>query len=78
MLAYVKTLAPLEINLISSLANLLAQFYGYLGQVVPPGSSQKEVPYLMLMPKTKSPSCEGLLAQKWRAQVLFSFGMHKD
>ena len=50
MLARVQTLAPLEINLISYLADLLAQFSGHLGQVKPPRSSQKEVSYLVYRP----------------------------
>ena len=48
MLACVKILAPLEINLISCLADLLGQFGGYLDQIKPPESTQKEVPYLMI------------------------------
>ena len=39
MLACVETLAPLETNLVPSLANQLAQFGRYLGQVIIPRSS---------------------------------------
>ena len=50
MLAHVESLTLLEINLVSCFAHLLAQFGGHLGQIKPPGSSQKEAPYLVYMP----------------------------
>ena len=50
MLARVESLALLEINLVSCLAHLLAQLDGNLGQINPPGSSGKEIPYLVYTP----------------------------
>ena len=50
LLARVESLAFLEINFVSCLAHLLAQLGGHLGQVKPPRSSQKSVPYLVYTP----------------------------
>ena len=50
MLARMESLALSEINLVSCLTHLLAQFGKHLGQVKTLRSSQKEVPYLVYMP----------------------------
>ena len=71
MLACVETLAPLEINLIACLADLLTQFSGYLGQVKPLGRNQKEVPYLMINAKTQESKMRTLGANKKSARALW-------
>ena len=71
MLACMETLAPLEINLISCLADLLAQFGGHLGQVKPHGSNQKEAPYLMINTKNQESKLRSARAiWFWRADGL--------